>query len=315
VGGASRRFGAPKALAEFEGETLAARAWRILGDLCDERVAVGKAADDLRLPFEVVDDGAEVRAPIAGVVAGLRSASHDVSVVIPVDTPLLRSDHLQKLANRCRDAAVPQTGPLPGAYRRSALPVLARHLADGRLALRSALDELDVSVVELPDPALENVNTSEDLERLATAIVPFEPAHRDGFRSLVSDTLREFGFEPDADLDPDLADPSLIYTAVWIVRARGDVVGTIALRELGDGVLELKRMYLRPAYRGRGLGSRLLTTAVDWARTHGARAIRLDTTEDMRAARRLYEAAGFARVPGDAPRQGRPRYLYELRLE
>ena len=62
VGGASRRFGSPKALAELDGETLAARAWRTLGEACDERLAVGKAADALELPFPLVDDGSDARA-------------------------------------------------------------------------------------------------------------------------------------------------------------------------------------------------------------------------------------------------------------
>src|SRR5207248_6351821 len=78
VGGASRRFGSPKALARFDGTTLAERAWRVLGEACDERLAAGKAADDLLLPFPVLDDGTGLRAPIAGVVAGLRAASHEV---------------------------------------------------------------------------------------------------------------------------------------------------------------------------------------------------------------------------------------------
>src|SRR5439155_2781517 len=41
VGGASRRLGSPRALASFDGETLATRAWRTLGAACDERIAVG----------------------------------------------------------------------------------------------------------------------------------------------------------------------------------------------------------------------------------------------------------------------------------
>ena len=57
VGGASTRFGSPKALAQFDGETLAERAWRLLGEACDERIAVGKRADGLELPFELLDDG------------------------------------------------------------------------------------------------------------------------------------------------------------------------------------------------------------------------------------------------------------------
>lgn len=65
VGGASARFGAPKALARAGRETLAERGWRVLGEACDERLAVGKAGE-LELPFEIRDDGSDVRAPIAG---------------------------------------------------------------------------------------------------------------------------------------------------------------------------------------------------------------------------------------------------------
>ncbi len=58
---------------------------------------------------------------------------------------------------------MPQTGPLPGAYRRSALPVLERRLAAGALRLRDALGELDVRVVELDPSRLRNVNAPADL--------------------------------------------------------------------------------------------------------------------------------------------------------
>lgn len=92
------------------------------------------------------------------------------------------------------------------------------------------------------------------------------------------------------------------------------MVGSVALRELGDGVVELKRMYLRPEARGRGFGKQLLGVALEWARSNGKAAVRLDTSERMVAAQRLYEAHGFRRVPGDAPRQGQCRLLYELRL-
>jgi molybdopterin-guanine dinucleotide biosynthesis protein A/predicted GNAT family N-acyltransferase len=314
VGGASRRFGSPKALAKLDGQTLAERAWRTLGEVCDDRLAVGKAADGLRLPFELVDDGTEVRAPIAGVVAGLRAARTDLCVALPVDVPGLRAEHLRSLAAQCADAAVPQTGPLPGAYRRTALPVFERRLAAGRLALRDALEELDTRVVALEPAALVNVNTPRDLERLEVRIAPFQERHETGFRTLVSETLREFGFEPDSELDPDLHDPGRHYAALWIAELDGEVVGSVALRDLGDGALELKRMYLRQEQRGRGLGKRLLTTAVDWAQARGDLVIRLDTSERMETAQALYEAYGFRRVPGDAPRQGQSRLLYELRL-
>jgi len=166
VGGASTRFGSPKALAQLGGETLAERAWGLLGEACDERIAVGKRRDRLELPFDVLDDGTDVRAPLAGIVAGLRSASHEVSVVIPVDMPLLTSAALRELAAACRDVAVPQTGPLPGAYRRTALPALEEALAGDRLALRDAIAGLDVAVVQLDASVLTNVNTQDDVQRL-----------------------------------------------------------------------------------------------------------------------------------------------------
>jgi len=157
VGGASRRFGSPKAFAQFDGETLAERAWRILGETCDERIAVGKG--DEELPFPVLADGVEERAAIHGLVAGLRAAQTDVCIVLPVDTPNMTSAALRALADACRDAAIPQTGPLPGAYRKTALPALA----SGELSIRHAIADLDVAVVDLDDKLLLNVNTPQDL--------------------------------------------------------------------------------------------------------------------------------------------------------
>ena len=166
VGGASRRFGSPKGLARFGDETLAEIAWRLLGTVCEERIAVGKLDDRLPLPFPLVDDGTPVRAPLAGVVAGLRAARHDVCVCVPVDCPLLTPDALTALADACGDAAVPPTGPLPGAYRKTALPVLERRLVGGDLSLRGALRELVTSTVELDARVLANANTRAELGAL-----------------------------------------------------------------------------------------------------------------------------------------------------
>jgi len=163
VGGASRRFGSPKALIELEGETLYERGRRVLAAVCDEVLVVGKAGE---LPFPVLDDGTEVRAPIAGVVAGLGAAAHDVAVFLPVDCPRVTPALLAGLGAACRDAAVPQTGPLPGAWARSALPLLERRLAQGPLALYRTYAELDVVEVEV-DPALvADVDTPGDLADL-----------------------------------------------------------------------------------------------------------------------------------------------------
>ncbi|HSL66456.1 MAG TPA: molybdenum cofactor guanylyltransferase [Gaiellaceae bacterium] len=157
MGGASRRFGSPKALARLGGETLAERAWRRLA-WCDERLAVGKGGE-LELPFPVLDDGSEERAPAYGLRAALRAARHEVCLVLPVDCPLVTEEALRRLA---RDVAVPQTGPLPGAYARAMLPELEARLARGELSLR----DLNPRTLVLDERLLVNVNTPADLSAL-----------------------------------------------------------------------------------------------------------------------------------------------------
>jgi molybdopterin-guanine dinucleotide biosynthesis protein A len=155
VGGESRRFGSPKALARFEGETLAERGWRALG-WCGERLAVGR----LELPFPVLPDAGGAEAPIAGVVAGLRVSRNEVCLVLPVDCPLVTEGALRALAAA---RAVPQTGPLPGAYTKAMLPELERRLAGGDLTLRGVND----TVLALDPELLVDVDTKDELRRLA----------------------------------------------------------------------------------------------------------------------------------------------------
>jgi len=152
VGGASTRFGSPKELAEYEEETLADRAWRLLAEACDERLAVGRGS--------LADPGT---GPVAAIAAGLRAARHELAVVIPVDMPLLTSGALRLLADACRDAATAQAGPLPCAVARRTLPAFET----GERRLRTVLDGLDTARIELEERLLANVNTPADLDTLA----------------------------------------------------------------------------------------------------------------------------------------------------
>jgi molybdopterin-guanine dinucleotide biosynthesis protein A len=165
VGGASRRFGSPKALARYEGEMLAERAHRVLAEAFGEVLVVGKSADGLELPFEVLDDGSDVRAAIVGLAAAIRHAEAEVVVVLPTDMPLVTAELLRGLGEAAEgvDAAVPQTGALPGAYRRTALPVLERQIAMGELALHAAIAQLAARVVPCDVRLLVNVNRPADL--------------------------------------------------------------------------------------------------------------------------------------------------------
>ena len=92
---------------------------------------------------------AEPQAPIAGVVAGLRAATHETAVFLPVDCPLVTPQLLRELGEH---AAVPQTGPLPGAYSKQDLPELERRLSTGDYTLRGVnLRVRDVDVRLLAD--------------------------------------------------------------------------------------------------------------------------------------------------------------------
>ncbi len=159
VGGASSRFGSPKALAVLDGETFAERAWRVLEEACDEVVAVGKRSDALPLPFPLVDDGTADRAPIYGVIASLAAAKHDVVVFLPVDCPLVTPALLRELGEAI---AVPQTGPLPGAYAKTMLPELEARAARGELSLRG----VNTTVLEVDESLLADVDVPADLARL-----------------------------------------------------------------------------------------------------------------------------------------------------
>lgn len=85
--------------------------------------------------------------------------------------------------------------------------------------------------------------------------------------------------------------------ALLVARLGGEAVGCGAVRRLGDGDAELKRMYVVPRFRGLGVSRAVLRALEAQARALGARRVVLETGVRQAAALGLYERAGYARVP------------------
>ena len=110
--------------------------------------------------------------------------------------------------------------------------------------------------------------------------------------------------------------PTAADTPVFLVARLGDEpVGCGALRPYGDGRIELKRMYVRPAYRGRGLSRAILAALEDEARAEGATTVILETGDRQAEAIALYERHGYESIPKYGPYVDSPISLcYEKRL-
>jgi len=80
-----------------------------------------------------------------------------------------------------------------------------------------------------------------------------------------------------------------------LARYDGHPVGCVALRRLGAGVCEMKRLFVQPAFRGQGIGRALAEAIIEEARRIGYKRMRLDTV--LEPAKSLYRSLGFREIP------------------
>ena len=103
-------------------------------------------------------------------------------------------------------------------------------------------------------------------------------------------------------IDRDIAQWQSVYDGghgvlLVVVEPEGGIVGTAAVRRLQPEIGEIKRMWIRPAHQGKGLGRPLMNACLAEARALGFQRLRLDSERKLEAAVHLYRAYGFAEVP------------------
>jgi molybdopterin-guanine dinucleotide biosynthesis protein A len=154
-GGASTRMGREKALLPVEGRPLVLHVAGLLERAADPvYLGPGRLGRLGELGYREVEDATPGSGPLGGLVAGLAASPHPLLAVLAVDMPFASPELFTYLADlyRGEDAVVPlfdsRPEPLHAVYARSALPALQSSLAEGELALHSALERLRVRWVD-----------------------------------------------------------------------------------------------------------------------------------------------------------------------
>jgi putative acetyltransferase len=155
------------------------------------------------------------------------------------------------------------------------------------------------------------------MTEIQTAILPDEiPVIKELFQEYADSLSFDLDFQ---DFREELETLPGKYRApdgsLLIARENGETAGCVAIRPLAPGVCEMKRLFVRPAHRGRDIGRQLAVAIIEEAKRIGYKAMRLDTVEAMKEASALYRALGFQQI--DAyyynPLQG--AMYFELKLE
>jgi len=135
---------------------------------------------------------------------------------------------------------------------------------------------------------------------------PATPSELDEIRTIFREYAQGLGVDLCfQNFDEELASLPGEYAAprgaLFLARVDGELAGSVALRPLdaadAPNAAEMKRLYVRKAFRGFGLGRQLAEAALDAARRAGYDSVLLDTLDDMEAARALYEELGFYEIP------------------
>jgi N-acetylglutamate synthase-like GNAT family acetyltransferase len=152
-------------------------------------------------------------------------------------------------------------------------------------------------------------------------IIPFASHHVEGVGALIVGIQRdEFQIPITLEDQPDLQNIPTFYQKgagnFWVAVAEGEVVGTVALLDLGNRQGALRKMFVHASYRGPGHGvsARLLDTLFEWSRARGVKDVYLGTTEKFLAAHRFYERNGFQQIAANELPPSFPKMAVDSRF-
>ncbi len=138
-------------------------------------------------------------------------------------------------------------------------------------------------------------------------------------RKLIEEYVDSLEFDLDfQDIDYELKHLNLVYGKpgglIIMAKANDEFVGVLCMRDLGNSVSEIKRMYVKPNFRGKGLGRKMLNKVANEAKRLGFRFLRLDTVPDMESAIHLFVSEGFYEIEdfGTNPLKGARFMEYKL---
>lgn len=116
-------------------------------------------------------------------------------------------------------------------------------------------------------------------------------------REIIGEYARSTGVDLEFQgFSAEMASLETYYATILVARWSGELAGCVALRDCGDGLCEMKRLYVRPAFRAHRIGRALAEAILEEARARGFAAMRLDTLPMMTSAKALYESLGFADI-------------------
>ena len=260
---------------------------RRIGVLTDDYLGRGRPLAESRLLFEIGRGGAEVRE--------LRSRLS------------LDSGYLSRMLRSLEAQGIARSRPAPGDARVRRVTLTAKGRREFDLLDRRSQELADGLLAPLPETQRQRLIAAmaevERLMRAASVTVEVADAAGADARACIDAYLAELAVRFDAGFDPargpsadprELVPPSGLFL---LARLDGEALGCAALKRIGEGVGEIKRMWVSPAARGLGIAQRLLDALEHHAAAMGLSMLRLDTNRTLTEARALYARNGYREIP------------------